>query len=135
MIRRTTVLAAIAALALAGCTGDRPVASAPATPGRYIEEGTKFYAELLHEHKGRKSIVLFSDKASLEEFEKSGEVPPPVKSFIGRGPEIDGRKITVVLAMANAKNLNGGADEAATKDRRVIKTFESRYPGLDVDGK
>jgi hypothetical protein len=137
MIRRTTILAAVAALALAGCTGDRPAAAAgtAATPGRYIEEGTKFYAELLHEHKGRKAIYLFSDKGALEEFEKSGEVPPPVKSYIGRGPEIEGRKLTVVLAMANARRLNGGADEAATKDRRVIKTFESRYPGLDVDGK
>ncbi|MFM2091157.1 MAG: hypothetical protein RLZZ127_1646 [Planctomycetota bacterium] len=133
MIRLTAT--AVAALTLAGCTGDRPVASAPATPGRHVEEGQKFYAEILREHKGRKSIYLFSSKDSLEEFEKSGEVPPPVKSYVGSGPEIDGRKVTVVLAMANAKNLNGGADEAATKDRRVISTFEARYPGIDVDGK
>lgn len=108
---------AAAILLLATGCGETPRAATPAKPGSYQEGGglSPFYAEELHENR----LYVFGTKKVWEKFMQTKEMDPMnSKRLIGAGPEVDGKRMTLVVETTK--------DEPA-KDKRIIETVKSRY--------
>ncbi len=111
------VLTVAIAAALAGCAQDQTRAPAVGAPGSYQEGGTftRFYGEeVVH---GR--LFLIGKKSSWIEFQKTHELPvSEMKTYIGKGPTVDGKRMTVVVQTLK--------DEPAV-EARLMATMRERW--------
>lgn len=116
-MRRLILTAAVLAV-IAGCARDeaKPVAQGT-KPATYTNDASiaPFYGEEVVN--GR--LFLVGKRSTWLEFQKSKEIPPTeMRTLIGKGPTIDGRRMTVVVQSLK--------DEPAV-EQRLLETMRARW--------
>ena len=119
-----TILCLATALYLStGCGETTPRAANPAQPGSYQEGGglSPFYAEEVLDHR----LYVFGSKKTWEKFIATKEMDPMnSKRMIGVGPQVDGKRMTLILETTK---------DEPSKDKRILDTVEARY-SLNLKG-
>lgn len=115
---RRLILSAAVLITLAGCARDeaKPVAQGTA-PGTFTNDASfaPFYGEAVVN--GR--LHLIGKRSTWLEFEKSQEIPPTeMRTLIGKGPQIEGKRMTVVVQSLK--------DEPAV-EQRLLETMRARW--------
>jgi len=110
------VLTVALAAAFAGCAQDQTRAPATGAPVSYQEGGSySFYAEEVVN--GR--LVLIGKKHTWKEFQAARELPvAEQKTYIGKGPTVDGKRMTVIVQTLK--------DEPAV-EARLMATMRARW--------
>ncbi len=115
---RRLILTAAAFAVLAGCARDeaRPVPQG-SKPAIFTNDATiaPFYGEEVVN--GR--LYLVGKRSTWIEFQKTREIPPTeMRTLIGKGPTVDGKRMTVVVQSLK--------DEPAV-EQRLLATMRSRW--------